>query len=508
MKMIPIIDSGSQVTYNISRRTRENGVYSEVFPFNTLPSEIVRDDLEGIIGSGGQFSVHDENSPIYGKGYLNSGIPFLGICFGMQCMAYLLGGRVEKTGQREYGKTKIKIVKDSPLFKGLPQEFDVWMSHADSVVELPPGFEAIAYTENGLIAAMQDVSRKLYAVQFHPEVDHTQHGREILENFLKICGAKRTYDPTKNIDEIIGNIRETAGGANVVGGMSGGVDSFVASVLMHKAIGDRYQPIFVNNGLLRAGEAEEVMQKAGSLGLAPIYADRSDLFVNALKGVTDPLQKRKIIGSLFIDVFQEVAATLDGVKCLMQGTLYPDVIESVPLWGQSSVIKAHHNVGGLPEVMQLLLIEPFRMMFKDEVRAIGEKLRMPKDVIWRHPFPGPGLAVRMIGDVTPEKLEIIRKADKIYMDELHDREIYYDIDQAFAVLTDMRSVGVMGDEGTYEYVAALRAVNTNEFMTADVYPFYPGVIQAIAARIVNEVAGISRVVYDVTTKPPATIEWE
>ncbi len=507
--MIRIIDCGSQLTQNIARRVREQGVFTGIVPFNTDISGINAGDLEAIIVSGGQFSVYDPGSPKYTREALELGKPVLGICYGLQSMAYLLGGKVEKASNREYGKMKIRLERKSPIFKGIEKEFDVWMSHGDIVTEMPEGFEVVARSDTGHIAAMQNIEKGLFAVQFHPEVDHTQHGREILQNFIDYSNAQRTWKPGNMADTIIGDIREKVKYGEVIAGVSGGVDSMTLAVLMHRALGDRFYAVFVDNGVLRKNEGEEVRKAIGERGVNLVYVDAAERFLEKLAGEADPTKKRKIIGNEFIYVFEEEARKLQGVKYLGQGTLYPDVIESVPIYGASSVIKAHHNVGGLPEKMNLGLIEPFRALFKDEVRAIAESLGLPKEVVWRHPFPGPGLAVRCIGmDVTKERLEILREADAIYMEELMNAGVYYDISQAFAVLTNVKSVGVMGDEHSYDHVIGLRAVNTGDFMTAKIYRFDWDILEKITSRIGNEVRGVNRVVYDTTQKPPATIVWE
>jgi GMP synthase (glutamine-hydrolysing) len=511
--MIRIDCCGSQVTNNIARRIREKGVFADIVPFHTPADDVLKPGLEGVIEglivSGGQFSVYDPDSPYPPKEILEADIPVLGICYGQQWIAYALGGKVEPTTNREYGETRIKIIKESPLFKGISEkEFVAWMSHGDIVKESPPGFEIVTLSENGHIAAIQNLDRQIYAVQFHPEVDHTQYGRKILENFACICNASRTWDPTKDYDRLVEEIKERLKGKVGIGGISGGVDSSTVSVLVNKHT-DGYHPIFVDNGLLRLNEAEEVKASLNPFGLIIIYADASRRFLKKLKGITDPDEKRRIIGHEFIAVFEEEARKIPGASYLVQGTLYPDVIESVPVYGASSKIKRHHNVGGLPEKMGLEVVEPFRHMFKDEVRKIAEeRLGMPKEIVHRHPFPGPGLAVRIIGEITPERLAMLRQADAIFIEELKKRGLYYDIAQAFAVLTNAQAVGVMGDEGTYQAVIGLRAVTTNDFMTSDIYHFKWNDLQAITNRIINEVKGVNRVAYDLSQKPPSTIEWE
>jgi len=507
--MIKIIDCGSQLTQNIARRVRELGVYSEIVPFNTPIEKIRTQDLEGIVISGGQFSVYDEGSPIYSKEVLNFGVPILGICYGQQSIAHLLGGKVSPAQIREYGETKVRRTGESRLFQKVSSDFKVWMSHGDVVEQLPEGFETIAISENNHVAAMQMKEKNIYSVQFHPEVDHTENGRIILDNFLRICNAQRTWDPTKEYDKMVEGLKERLKGKVAIGGISGGVDSSTASVLVNQVIGKNYYPIFVDNGLLRLDEAVRVEESLREFNLGIKYIDASRRFLEKLKGVEDPDEKRKIIGHEFIAVFEEEARKIQGAFYLVQGTLYPDVIESAPVYGSSSKIKRHHNVGGLPEKMGLEVVEPFRDFFKDEVRKIAEeKLGMPKKIVWRHPFPGPGLAIRIIGDVNEEKLRIVREADDIFMSELMKRGLYYEISQAFAGLLGSRAVGVMGDAGTYEGIVGLRAVVTNDFMTADWYRFKDTDIGPIVNRIINEVRGVNRVLYDKSQKPPSTIEWE
>jgi len=505
--MIRIIDCGSQLTQNIARRVRELGVFSEVLPFYSNVQKVITPDLEGIIISGGQFSVYDKNSPLYSREILTSNLPVLGICYGQQSIAHLLGGKVIPTSKREYGSTSVEIIKESRLFEGvIDKKFTVWMSHGDIVEKMPSGFSQIAISSNNHIAAMQ--KENVYAVQFHPEVEHTENGRKILNNFINICNAKRTWDPEKDYERILEETKDKIKGKIGIGGISGGIDSTAVSVLIGKIAGNNYHPIFIDNGLLRLNESEQVIESLKQFKLNVRHIDASSRFLSRLKGINDLDKKREIIGYEFISVFEE-ASKLENASYLVQGTLYPDVIESVPLYGSSSKIKRHHNVGGLPENMNLQIVEPFRYMFKDEIRKIVEhKLNIPKNIIWRHPFPGPGLAVRIIGEVNPEKLTILRQVDDIFIEEIKNRDLYYKIDQAFAVLTDLRSVGVMGDEGNYQYIAGLRAVNTTEFMTADWHDFRKEDLTSIANRIINEVKGINRVVYDISQKPPATIEWE
>ncbi len=504
--MITIVDCGSQLTQNIMRRVREKGVDAKIVPFRA-PLEDIVNGAEGIIISGGQFSVYDENSPLYDKQVLETGLPVLGICYGQQSIAHLLGGKVSPSPNREFGTTKVRILTESELFTGVPKEITTIMSHGDVVEEMPPGFTALAKSAHHL-AAMKNGS--IYAVQFHPEADQTEYGRTILANFLDVCNAQRTWDPEKVYDNIVAEMAERLAGRVGVGGISGGVDSTAASVLVSRIASTTYHPIFVNNGLLRLGEADEVLAALERIGIANLhYVDASDRFLSGLTGVLDPDQKRKIIGNEFINVFQEEGSKLKGVSYLVQGTLYPDVVESVPIYGSSSKIKRHHNVGGLPEHMDLEVIEPFRYLFKDEVRKIAErKLGLPHELAWRHPFPGPGLAIRILGEVNEQNLGILREADSIYMDELKSRGLYNKIGQAFAVLLDINTTGVMGDAGTYQKPVVLRAVVTDDFMTSTPYRFAWDALFDITNRIQNEVKGVSKATYDLSGKPPSTIEWE
>lgn len=506
--MIKIVDCGSQLTQNIARRVRELGVFAEIVPFHADAAEILSDGPQGMIISGGPFSVYDPEAPSFDQEILTAGLPVLGICYGQQSIAHLLGGKITPTSNREYGQTRVRILKDSRLFEGIPgEEFRVWMSHGDVVDDAPSGFEVIARSKNDHIAAMQ--RHNIYAVQFHPEVDHTENGRRILDNFLKICDAARNWQPEKEYDLIVAETREKVAGKVGIGGISGGVDSSTISVLLRNIAGHHYHPIFVDNGLLRLDEAEQVMASLEPFDLGVAYVDAQERFLSKLKGIADSDEKRKTIGHQFIRTFEAQAQKIPRAEYLAQGTLYPDVIESVPIYGTSSKIKRHHNVGGLPERMALEIVEPFRHLFKDEVRTIAErKLGLPKEIVWRHPFPGPGLAVRIVGEVTPTKLSILRKADAIFIEELKKMGIYYTLSQAFAVLTGIRSVGVMGDEHSYEGIIALRAITTSDFMTSDWYDFKKEQLTQIANRIINEVKGVNRVVYDVSQKPPSTIEWE
>ncbi len=509
---IIILDFGSQYTQLIARRIREQGVYCEIHPFHLSAEAIAAKRPMGVILSGGPSSVTDDDAPRVEDGFYEKiSVPILGICYGMQLVALDLGGTIEAANRREYGHAKIKVLSGkTELFNELPFELDVWMSHGDHMTSLPDGFRPVATSED-VPTAIENPERGIYCVQFHPEVSHTPLGKEILRNYLfDICGCKGDWTPAQFIKEEIEKIREIVGPTgNVVCGLSGGVDSTVAAALVHEAIGDRQTCIFVNNGLLRADEFEDTLRLyKDNLHLDVRGIDASDDFYAVLKDVTDPELKRKAIGSKFIDVFQAEADKIGDVKWLVQGTLYPDVIESVSLRGSSVTIKSHHNVGGLPEKMNLRLIEPLRELFKDEVRLIGRDLGIPEMILERHPFPGPGLGVRILGDITPEKVELLQKADKIFIEELHAFGIYGDVWQAFAVLLPIQSVGVMGDFRTYEKTVALRAVTSTDGMTADWARLPHDFLAAVSSRITSEVRGVNRVVYDVSSKPPSTIEWE
>ncbi len=509
--MIVILDCGSQLTLNIARRIREHNVFCEIVPYNYPVEKIREKKPEGLIISGGPSDVNMDGAPLCDKSVFDLGVPVLGICYGMQMMARLLGGKVASSTTREYGKAELDMTDhDNPMFKGIRQKVQVWMSHGDSVVKLPEGFSNAGRSKGIENAAMWNKKNRFFAVQFHPEVDHTEQGRQMLLNFINICGCGRDWKMKDFIEKSVQDIKKTVGDSIVIGGVSGGVDSTVASALMYRAIGDRFRPILINHGLMMMDEARQVRETfRKNLGHEMFYRDASKKFLSELKGVKDPEQKRKIIGRVFIEVFTEEAKKHSDAKFLMQGTLYPDVVESQSAFGgPTSVIKSHHNVGGLPEKMHLKLIEPFRYMFKDEVRKIGEILGLPKEIVWRHPFPGPGLAIRIIGDVTDEKLAIVRQADRIFQDELKATGQYYKIWQAFAVLLPVRTVGVMGDERTYERVIALRAYTSSDTMTADWARIPYDILEKISTRIINEIKGVNRVVFDISQKPPATMEWE
>ena len=509
-----IIDFGSQVTQLIARRVREAGVYSEIVPFNSAQDAFDRLHPQAIILSGGPQSVTHSDTPRAPSWVWEKGLPVLGICYGEQTMVAELGGGVESSDHREFGRAELEVVAPCALFDGIWDaggKDQVWMSHGDRVTRLPEGFKVVAISTGAPFAAIADETRRFYGVQFHPEVVHTPKGHLLLSNFVhKIAGLKGDWTMAHFKTQAIDSIRQQVGTGKVISGLSGGVDSAVASVLIHEAIGDQLTCIFVDHGLLRHKEAEDVVSLFREAYHIPlVHVDAQSTFLNALKGVSDPEQKRKIIGGLFIDTFDAEAKKIGGAEFLAQGTLYPDVIESVSFTGGPSVtIKSHHNVGGLPERMNLKLVEPLRELFKDEVRALGHELGLPDHFIARHPFPGPGLAIRIPGDITQEKIDILRQADVIYLDEIRKAGLYDEIWQAFTVLLPVRTVGVMGDARTYEYVCALRAVNSTDGMTADYYPFPHDMLGRVATRIINQVKGINRVVYDITSKPPGTIEWE
>ncbi|HEY3347942.1 MAG TPA: glutamine-hydrolyzing GMP synthase, partial [Nitrospirota bacterium] len=512
-----VLDFGSQYTQLIARRVREAKVYCEIFPYNAGLDKIKAFKPKGLILSGGPSSVYDPAAPLIGKDHLELGIPVLGICYGMQLLTHLCGGEVARAAKREYGRAELIIDSESDLLKyiggtgeGSPEKKSVvWMSHGDRIEKMPEGFEVIAHTGNSPAAAMANRKARFFGVQFHPEVVHTPQGSQVIRNFVHdICGCVPSWTMESFVDYSVDIIRRQVGGEKVICGLSGGVDSSVVAALIHKAVGDQLTCIFVNNGVLRKGEAERVQETFSTMGLNLKYVDASELFLTRLAGVEDPETKRKIIGNTFIDVFDAEAVTIENARFLAQGTLYPDVIESVSFKGPSAVIKSHHNVGGLPEDMKFELVEPLRELFKDEARLVGEELGLPEEVVWRQPFPGPGLAIRVLGEVTVERLNILREADMIVLEEIKKAGLYREIWQSFAVLLPVRTVGVMGDERTYDNVVAVRAVNSKDGMTADWAHLPYELLGIISSRIINEIKGVNRVCYDISSKPPSTIEWE
>jgi GMP synthase (glutamine-hydrolysing) len=507
---ILILDFGSQYTQLIARRIREHKVYSEIFPFNAPMEKIRAFGPKGIVLSGGPSSVYDAEAPVSDPEVFRLGVPVLGICYGMQLMAKDLGGEVARAAKREYGRAMLNVDDDSDLFWSVSPNTRVWMSHGDRIERMPDGFSAIGHTDNSPVAAMADRSRKFFAIQFHPEVAHTDEGMAILRNFvLEICGCKPTWEMSSFIEWQVAAVREQVGNKKIICALSGGVDSSVVALLLHRAIGDKLTCIFVDNGLLRKNEAEKVRRTfSDHFRINLDFVDAKARFLEKLAGVSEPEKKRKIIGHEFIAIFEEEAKKVSDAEFLAQGTLYPDVIESVSFKGPSAVIKSHHNVGGLPEKMKLKLIEPLRELFKDEVRVLGLELGLPDEICWRHPFPGPGLAIRCIGEISGESLDMLREADAIMLEEIRTAGLYRCIWQAFAVILPVQSVGVMGDERTYDKVIAIRAVTSLDGMTADWAHIPYDVLQKISSRIINEVRGINRVVYDITSKPPGTIEWE
>ncbi len=510
-QVIAVLDFGSQLTQVIARRIRECEVYSRIYHYSTPAAKLKADGVAGIILSGGPQSVYAKGAPHPDPEIFRLGVPMLGICYGVQLMGHFLGGKVAHSKAREYGHGVLTVRHPGRLFKGLPRKVRVWNSHGDKITRLPPGFRAIGTTENSPFAAVEDAQRRFFGIQFHPEVFHTERGVDMIRNFLLgVCGVKAEWTAKDFIGHAVDNLRAQVGRGRVLLGLSGGVDSSVAAALLHKAIGRQLTCVFVDNGLLRKGEREMVEKLYGDhFNIDLRVVDASRLFLRRLKGVSDPEQKRKIIGRTFVEVFERSLKSIGKAEFLGQGTLYPDVIESVSIAGNpASLIKTHHNVGGLPERMKLKLIEPLRELFKDEVRRVGSALGLPREVVWRQPFPGPGLGVRVMGDITAERLEILRNADAVLQDEMMRAGFYYKVWQSFCVFLPVRTVGVFGDERTYDYVIAIRIVESTDAMTADWAKLPHEVMQRISSRITNEVRGVGRVVYDVSSKPPATIEWE
>jgi GMP synthase (glutamine-hydrolysing) len=511
LETVAVLDFGSQYTQVIARRLRECNVHSVVYRYDTPATQLKEDRVLAVIFSGGPSSVFAENAPKPDAGIFALGVPVLGICYGLQLLGYMLGGQVASSSQREYGRSKLTHSAESQLFSGLPDSFEVWNSHGDKLISLPEGFTAVASTDNSSFAAIENPSKQIFGLQFHPEVFHSQFGTEIIRNFLfSICSLRGDWTMSSYIERAICRIRDTVGDRRVILGLSGGVDSSVAAALIHKAIGSQLICVFVDNGLLRKDEVvavEKLFRENFQLNLTVAHA--AELFLDRLQGVTDPEQKRKIIGNSFVEVFESEVEKIGEVDFLAQGTIYPDIIESVPIGGNpASLIKSHHNVGGLPERMRLKILEPLDELFKDEVRRLGEELGLPRSVVWRQPFPGPGLAVRVIGEITRERLQILREADAILIHEMKQADLYYKVWQSFAVFLPVKTVGVMGDERTYDYVIALRIVESIDAMTADWAHLPYDLLQKISNRIINEVKGVNRVVLDISSKPPSTIEWE
>jgi GMP synthase (glutamine-hydrolysing) len=511
VESIVILDFGSQYTQVIARRIRECQVFSQILRFDTPATQLAALKPAGIILSGGPASVYGTGAPLCDPGIWKLGVPVLGICYGMQLMAHQLGGKVEKSDKREYGHAEVEIVSESALFAGMDRGQKVWMSHGDKVTKLPGGFQPIARSGNSPVAAIADSARRLFGLQFHPEVHHTPNGKQLLSNFVHgICGCGRAWTMKSFIEHATKEIRASVGADRVLLGLSGGVDSSVAAALIHKAIGDQLTCVFVNNGLLRKTEADGVQRVFGqNLHMKLLYVDATKTFLTRLRGVTDPERKRKIIGRTFVEVFEKATKKAGHARFLAQGTTYPDVIESVAIAGNpAAMIKSHHNVGGLPKRMKFELLEPLRQLFKDEVREVGAQLGLPREIVWRQPFPGPGLAVRILGDVTSKRLDILREADWIVIDEMKKADLYYKVWQTFAVLLPVKTVGVMGDERTYDNVIAIRAVESVDGMTADWVRLPYDLMARLSTRIINEVRGVNRVCFDISSKPPSTIEWE